>query len=385
MRQSRKSILILTPFFSPNIGGVETHFDDLTQALDKIGYEIHVVTFSPITTPGIDWLPWEKRGNTVFIHRYRWFGQNLFHKLEKFPLLDFLYLTPYLAVLSFCFMLRNLKRIDVIHSQGLNAALVGVLLKHIFGVKLIVSTHAVYETNPNSKTAGWIRRILEKADKILCLSQASFVELESLGVNPLKLDHFRYWIDLDRFRRMDKNILRRKLDLEDRFTVLFIGRLIEKKGVRLLAKVAEALPEIQFIFIGVGPEEKYLKSKADSNKNIIFLGKMPNTKLPDYYSCSDLFCIPSLYEEGFGRVIMEAVACGVPVVGSNRGGITEAVDETVSVLVEPTFINIHREIKTLFENPERYKYLRNNCRGYAMKWFQESNVSAITKHYEDKS
>jgi glycosyltransferase involved in cell wall biosynthesis len=381
MRKPRKGVLVLTPFFSPNIGGVETHFDDLVKALDNRGYNVHVVTYSPITTPGLEWRPRERRGANIFIRRYRWFGKNLFHKIEKYPLLDFLYLTPYLAILSVLFMLRHYKSIDVVHAQGFNAALAGVILKKLFGVRLIVSTHAVYEIDPDSNTAVWIREILKNADKVLCLSRASSLGLESFGLRKSKLDHFQYWIDLDIFRPMDKRSIREKLNLEHEFTVLFVGRLIVKKGLRVLTEVARVLPEIRFIFIGVGPEEKYLQAAAEAYENIYFLGKIDNRKLWKYYNCADLFCIPSLYEEGFGRVVMEAAACGVPVVGSNKGGIPEALDESVSVLIEPNFENLYREIKSLAEDRERYEFLRKNCRPYTLERFSESNVSTITKYY----
>ena len=56
---------ILTPFFSPNIGGVETHLDDLVNGLDKGGYKVYVQTYSPITTEGVAWKSYEKRGNSI--------------------------------------------------------------------------------------------------------------------------------------------------------------------------------------------------------------------------------------------------------------------------------------------------------------------------------
>ena len=58
-----KGILILTPFFSTNIGGVETHFDDLVEALDDNGYKVYVQTYSPITTANVEWKSKEKKGN----------------------------------------------------------------------------------------------------------------------------------------------------------------------------------------------------------------------------------------------------------------------------------------------------------------------------------
>ena len=96
MVDKKPGILILSPFFSPNIGGPESHLDDLVSALDKGEYKVFVQTYSPITTRNVVWEPREKKGDSIEITRYRWVGKNLFHKLENYPFLDFLYLTPYL-------------------------------------------------------------------------------------------------------------------------------------------------------------------------------------------------------------------------------------------------------------------------------------------------
>ena len=377
----KKGVLILTPFFSPNIGGVETHLDDLVNGLDKGGYKVYVQTYSPITTEGVAWKSYEKRGNSIGIKRYKWFGRNLFHKVEKFPFVDFIYITPYLFLRTFIWLLFNKKKIDVIHAQGFNAAFMGAVFKGVFKKKLIVSTHAIYEIDKNSNTAKRIVRVLNKADKVLCLSKGSYNELISFGLSEKKLDIFKYWIDLEVFKPYKNNEFRDELGIKNVFTVLFVGRLIDKKGIRVLCEVAKEIPDMNFVFIGTGPDEDYLKEQEKKNRNIKFVGFVRNDLLYKYYNSSDVFCIPSQYEEGFGRVVMEAVACGLPVVGSNKGGIPEALDSSVSILIEPTVENLKREIEELYRNKDRYFKLKNNCRSYAERNFSEKNIELITKYY----
>lgn len=380
-KNMKKGVLLISPFFSPNIGGVETHLDDLVLALDRRGYSVFVQTYSPIITEGVSWKAFGKRHRNVEIRRYRWFGKRIFNKIEKKHLLDFLYLTPYLFLRTFLWLLLNSKKVDVIHAQGFNAAWIGVVLKKIFRKKLIVSTHAIYEIDKKSCTAKRIVSILSKADEVLCLSQGSYNELASFGLAKEKMNLFKYWINLDSFRILDKQEFRSELQIEDKFTVLFVGRLIEKKGMKVLAEVAKQVPEINFLFIGTGPEENYLKQQAIEHRNIKFIGMVKNTQLYRYYNVADIFCIPSQYEEGFGRVVMEAVACGLPVVGANKGGIPEALDNTVSVLVDPTVENLKNSIEELYKNKEKYLELRVNCRRYAEKNFSEENIDLITKYY----
>ena len=382
MNINKKGVLILTPFFSPNIGGVETHLDNLVSNLDEKGYRIFVQTYSPLTTENTSWEKREFLGNNIQINRYRWFGKNLFHKLESYPFLDFLYLTPYLFIRSLLFMITNSKKIDVIHAQGLNAGAIGVILKLIFKKRLIISLHAIY-TNIGSHglIASLIRIILNSAHVTLGISNAVNSQFNQTSIKVSSLKKYRYWVDLKHFKPMNLKESRKKIGIDDRFTVLFVGRLIPIKGIKLLVEIAHELDQIQFLFIGAGPLESFLKNASKQNPNIQFLGNVQNYDLPAYYNSADIFCIPSQYEEGLGRVVMESVACGIPVVGSNRGGISEALNKTISILLEPTHDNLKNAIKMLHLDNKQLKALKMDCRNYATMNYSEKNLDLITKHY----
>jgi len=93
---------------------------------------------------------------------------------------------------------------------------------------------------------------LSQVDKVLCLSNASTEELVTFGVKPDRIENYKYWIDLDTFKSLgNKKLLRQEFSLPDIFSVLYVGRLIEKKGITILVEVAKQLPELQFIFVGV--------------------------------------------------------------------------------------------------------------------------------------
>ena len=109
--------------------------------------------------------------------------------------------------------------------------------------------------------------------------------------------------------------------------------------------------------------------------------QIQNHELPVYYNSADVFCIPSQYKEGLGRVVMESVSCGVPVVGSSLGGISEAVNNTVSVLMEPTYDNLKRSILMLYKDNDHLQSLKSNCREYAVMNYSKKSLDLITKHY----
>lgn len=380
---TKKGILLITPFFSPNIGGVETHLNDLVRELDKQNYSVYVHTYSPLTTANVNWKPHEKIGH-IDIYRYKWIGKNIFHKVEKIPFFDFLYLTPYLFIRTYFWMLKNHTKISTIHSHGFNGAVIGLLIQKIFRIKHINSTHTLYENKPSSTTAFLTKSILNQIDIVLAQSNASAKQLISWNVNSKIIYPYRYWLDLTIFKKKNKTRLKIRTQLKLKpsdFIVLSVGRLIRKKGVCLLAKIATKLPNIYFIFIGTGPEENFLSNFSKTHKNIIFLGKIPNSQLPDFYNAADIFCSPVLYQEGFSRTIMESIACGTPVLASNYGTIPEITSTSNAILIKPTLITLIKNLRNLSIDTSTLKNLKKNCRGHALKYYNSDNIQMITKHY----
>ena len=376
----KPGVLILTPFFSPNIGGTERQLDDLTNALDYYGHKIYVQTYSPLTVQ-TKWKKTEKRGKNIFINRYYWYGHGLFNTLEKYQFLCFLYLTPYLLIRTLMWLYNNHKKITTIHAQGLNASLIGVILAKLFDKKLVTSIHAVYEINPSSIVAKLNYQILKHSSKILATSDRSVVELQTFGISKEKLDVFIPWVDQKTFRPYDQKKSRTKLKIEDKFTVFFLSRLIEKKGARVLVEVAKLLPNINFIFAGIGPDADYLSAQSKLHQNINFVGTLKRQDIPPYFSASDIYCFPTQYEEGFGLVLPEALSCGIPIVTSNKGAIPKVVDDTVAILVDPTVLNLKNAILDLYHNPEKLKFLKSNTIKYAKKYYSQKNALLISRYY----
>ncbi len=374
-------ILILTPFYPPNVGGVETHLQDLTDYLEKDGrFNVYILTYQPITTC-VKGECFKRYGN-IHIRRISWIGFNLFHKLEPCPVLEFLYITPWLFINALFFLLKYREKISVIHAQGFNCAFIGRILAAIFRKRLVVSIHAIYNLNPGSLFTKLVKWSLKKSERILTLSEASKSELVNIGLSVSCVSVYTYWIDQNIFSPSSRQEARQTLGWPDKFTVLFVGRFIEKKGMDILCDLARDIKEdILFAFIGDGPLADELKHLSGKFSNIRYVGKVDNKDLPLYYNSADILCVPSKYEEGFGRVIIEALSCGVPVVASRSGGIPEAVNESVGVLVEPSVEEFKKAILELFHNRERLNTLRENCRDYALKKFGLSNAQMIVDSY----
>ncbi len=374
-------ILIIVPTFSPNIGGVESYLDDLCYYLVKKQNNVHVLTYQPLTTKARG-LKFEKKGR-LEIHRISWFGHNWFHKLEPYPVLEFLYLTPWLFIHSFIFMVRNSRSIDCIHAQGLNAAFIVRFLAKLFKKRAVMSTCAVYNFKKGSLFSAVTRWTLDGFDKILALADFSKKELVSIGIAPGKIDTYYLWVDQEAYKPEDKRKVKEKLGLQGKFIVLFVGRFIKIKGVETLLETAKRVSaNINFCFIGDnGPLLGMVEKATQELKNIILVRNIRGRQVVPYYQAADILIIPSQYDEAFGKVIIESLSCGTPVIGSDRGAIPDILSTSVGKVIVPTTENIRREVEFYYAHPKELADLTTGCREYALKNFSETNADIIERSY----
>ena len=126
------------------------------------------------------------------------------------------------------------------------------------------------------------------------------------------------------------------------FTILSVGRLVPMKGFHILlsavAQLNQSLAQpAHLILVGDGPQKEELLQKAEVlglRDKLKIVAPMPQEQLVAYYQQADVFCLPS-FSEGLPCVVVEAMACGKPVVATRVGGIPELVDEKTGILVPP--------------------------------------------------
>jgi glycosyltransferase involved in cell wall biosynthesis len=374
---------MICPFASPNIGGVEAHLDKLIGKLLALGHRVYLIAYQPLTTKTRG-AAYEKNGN-LEIHRVQWFGYNLFHKLEQYYVAQFLYLFPGLFIKSLIFYVQHHRELDVIHAHGLTGALIAKILKKIHGKRAVISTHAVYNLETRRFLALLVKYILKDFDKVLAVGEMSKRELIYIGIQPDRIAIHPNWINLKKFRPEDKITCRNKLQIDSgRFTVIYLGRLIEQKGVRVLLETAGEMDhEINFVFAGDGPLSEDIRAAAKERKNVLFLGKLDKAGLVSFYNAGDLFVLPSQYNEGFATVILESLACGVPVLATNKGCVPWYVDKTVGDLIDPSKENLKAKIDYYHKNRAALDAKARVCRGYAERCFSESNFEVILRSYDE--
>ena len=142
-------------------------------------------------------------------------------------------------------------------------------------------------------------------------------------------------VDVDLFSRADRAIARRNWNLSG-YVVGYAGRLVESKGVfDLLDALAHLPADVQLVFVGEGAARGELEARA-AGRNVRFVGAQAPTRLPEIFSALDCLVLPSRttpsWKEQFGRVLIEAASCGVPVVGSDSGAIPEVLGHGADTL-----------------------------------------------------
>lgn len=201
---------------------------------------------------------------------------------------------------------------------------------------------------------------------------SEFVKEEYLNACkvPVKAHVLRNAIDVGKFSKSvsdaQKRNIRKKLGLSEKdFVILYVGRIMEVKGVLELMQAVTGLedPHIKLLIMGSANfgkwafssyERKVKKLSQQNRDRIIFTGYVDNSAVYEFASVADVQCVPSLWEEAAGLVLLEAMAEGLPLIVTKSGGAIEYVDESTALIIDRENIveNLKRAICYMKEHPE---------------------------------
>ena len=153
--------------------------------------------------------------------------------------------------------------------------------------------------------------------------------IAELEIPEHKIAVFPNGVDLNRFHPRDRIAMRRKYGIPaEGFVVAYVGNFLEGKGVGVMAAALDGLPGTGLLFIGSGPHRP-------EAANILFRGILPHEQIPEILSAADVFVMPS-FVEGCCNAVIEAMACGLPIVASNGRFHDDILDESVAIRVDTT-------------------------------------------------
>ena len=285
-------ILLISPT-SGGIGGIAQHVGGLSQFLTGVGHEVDILSSANTFT-----IPIKRLKNPSFM-----FSSFLKTKFKK----------------------GN----DIAHAHHIIAALA---MKN-FSCKKILSIHGVYSKNIDQlygKTISNVSKKYEKmalnlVDAITVNSKEGYDYYTKMGFNVVQIPN-----------AIDLNIIPKKSTKQFKNQLIFAGRLSKEKGIEILLETASQLPNNYHLLIaGSGPLEEKVRKLSDEKTNLHYLGYQSKQNMLSLIRGSDLLIQPSL-EEGISSTLLEAMACGTCILGSDIEGISEVIENNkTGLLVEP--------------------------------------------------
>lgn len=337
-------IVQVTPFFHPHAGGVESHVRGLVREFTREGHEVTVVTSRYDRH-----LPAEEQVDGYRILRSRSLGvlfntpidvgagrrvrsidADVFHVHYPPPVTSY-FVARALAP-------RHVPTVMTYHCDLYVAGAGGRLLSSLYQRVFLADT-------------------LRRVDRVVVHTKSYGVTSAMLRGRPLAI--IPSAVDLDRFRPgIDASALRADLGLDGKRVIAFTGRLVPHKGVDVILDALRFLPEdVVLVVIGAGPRLPSLVGEARRLRvagRVKFCPRVSDEDLPRFLALADVFAFPSQNRlEGFGLVVAEAMASGLPVVIADMPGVREVIEPgQEGLLAEPLIASdLARQVRTLLDDP----------------------------------
>ena len=379
-------VCIISKQFPPGVGGAETYAHELANGLAERGHDVDVYTqwiYSPDESADVH--------DNVTVHRIC----KARRKLVTFETLWFSFRAR--RVIDF-------EQYDVIHGTMMPASTVAVTPFNDIDAPVVVTSHgtSLGETKAVAleTPADYLLKFFfhpmnivmdylagRDADQVIAISDHAYEQLTTqYGLDEDDVAMIPHGVDTDWFYPREEQ--HPAVDSE-KTTLLYVGRLGARKGLDLALRALAAVDddEIEFLIAGTGRHEETLRELTQElgiSHQVHFLGYVPDEELPILYSSADVFILPSTYE-GFGLVLLEAMACGTPVIGADAGGIPTAIkDGKYGLVVERKISKLREVISQLQDGKVRSEMeLEASRERQSMTW--EKTVRDVEKTYSRNS
>ena len=338
IKKKTMRILIYSPSFYPNIGGLETIIATLATEFSNQGHIVKLVSL----TPDID------------------------AKQFDFEVIRQPKTTHLLKLMAWCDL----------YFQGC------ISLKGIFPLlfvpKPLIATHQTWYCRSNGKKSwqDYLKRVVSMFATNVAVSHAVAQEIPSNSIiipNSYQADAFYLMPEIKRDREL-----------------VFLGRLVSDKGVDLLLKALANLKERgltpKLTIIGKGEEESNLRQqsrKLNIDEQVNFAGVKVGRELVELLNAHQIMVVPSLWQEPFGIVALEGIACGCVVVGSQEGGLKDAIGECGVTFPNGNVAALTKRLAELLNESDKLSLYRQKAEAHLARHKQTEIAKAYLRVFEE--
>jgi len=331
-------ILQVSDSYYPDPGGVSEVLYHLSKALRNLGNEVHVLTGGhpqaekekEVTRLG------KRRSLYANKSEVNWtFSPGLFPKVKRFI---------------------NDNSFDIIHTHGPFAPNISFLALLYSNTVNVATFHTAFSGfNYYNLSKFLFTPISKKIDGSICVSKYALREIYphfpkcNYKIIPNGVDTSRFSPEGEKLK-----------EFSDKKIVLFLGRLDPRKGLSVMLKafplIKKEILDSVLLVAGKGVPPEGIPENL--KKSIIFKGMIPNEMVPVYYRSADLYCSPALYGETFGIVLLEAMACGTPVIASNIDGYREVIPDKEMLFQRGNPESLADKAISILKNASKSKKIR---------------------------
>jgi len=382
------------------IGGAERVLFEQTTRLSKRGHDVHILTRNTgsqkksheVINNVKEWrYDVDKKNSFTFLKTIWHNSKSLFKLLQKqynFEIINFHQPFSALAVIQSP-LSNNIKMIYTCHSLSFEEYRSRNVRPPRFFENILYLL--------NIYVRKWLEKIvLNKSEEIVALSQFSRDKLwKAYKIPSQKVKVIPGGVDLKRFQHSNEKIkIRQRFNIPTEKTILFsVRNLVQRMGlenlITAMQKVIKNTPDVFLLLGGEGPLKDSLIALADKlniEDYIRFVGFIPEEELSNYYQMADIFVLPTRELEGFGLVTLEAMACGVPVLGTPVGGTKETLGK-----FDPNFLFqdtspdamaklILEKYRLINDSPKEWNDISKRCRNFVEENYSwEKNIDSLEK------
>lgn len=362
---SKMKIAILVSLFPPKwLAGTEIATYYMAEYLAQRGHEVHVITSLD------EGLPEESYEKGFYIHRL--------------PRIKIRFAG---AFLFWADIVRVIQKIspDIVHAQSLGTGVPALVSKKLLKIPYVVWGQGSDVYLPDWFTKLTSKTIIKNAGSAIALTEDMKRVMQAMYDRDIAI--VPNGIDLKEYtsERPMQNVggpIKR---------ILFVGRLHPVKGTQYLlgamSIVYRELREAKLILVGDGEEREHLETLTDNlgiRECVEFAGRVPHERVKDYMNQAEVFVLSSL-SEGFPVTILEAMACGLPIVATHVGGVPDIIEDGANGYLVDTMNQeqIAKALLNLLQGGQLRKEMSDNNRKEAEKYRWDTVAATLEEIYQD--